>query len=294
VLKTHSTRPNPLTRPGPTVIIDQVFDQAAGRPSPEDPASSALVYPLTGGYCVFDGRLGHGVLDSFAASRRATLLVNWWTHQPQARPGPRLPLRAGRGRGRKGAPVAPGAGLLSRTGIALRAAARVPGSLSAHHTRTPQAVHVATDAQLRELGFTPLPAATAAGGEGDAPAAAGPSSECTQGGAAVGAAVALSGLRLADGGGGGGGGGDGGGGSGGSASAATTASSSGDGSGGGEGGGKGDAGGLDTGVVIPEVSAPPADGLDHAVLVRVALSRLPAGRGSRIALSAALTAFDCV
>lgn len=50
---------------------------------PEDPTCCYLVYPLAGSYCIFDGRLGHGVLDSFSGSRRATLLVNWWTHQPQ-------------------------------------------------------------------------------------------------------------------------------------------------------------------------------------------------------------------
>jgi len=61
-----------------------MFDQVKGKPVPEDPTSSYLVYPLAGAYCVFDGRLGHGVLDSFAKSKRATLLVNWWTHQPQA------------------------------------------------------------------------------------------------------------------------------------------------------------------------------------------------------------------
>lgn len=73
----------PTLPPGPTVIIDQVFDQEAGAPVPEDPSTSCLVYPLAGSYCIFDGRLGHGVLDSFAGSERATLLVNWWSHQPQ-------------------------------------------------------------------------------------------------------------------------------------------------------------------------------------------------------------------
>ena len=34
----------------------------------------------------FDGRLGHGVLDSAAAGRRMTLLVNWWTAKPQVGP----------------------------------------------------------------------------------------------------------------------------------------------------------------------------------------------------------------
>ncbi|GBF94117.1 hypothetical protein Rsub_07104 [Raphidocelis subcapitata] len=70
-------------REGPTVVIDQVFDQALGRPVPEDPSSCVLVYPRAGAYCVFDGRLGHGVLDSFAPGARATLLVNWWAARPR-------------------------------------------------------------------------------------------------------------------------------------------------------------------------------------------------------------------
>jgi hypothetical protein len=44
-----------------------------------------LVWPLKGTYCLFDGRLGHGVLDSCSSSTRATLLVNWWTQCPLVR-----------------------------------------------------------------------------------------------------------------------------------------------------------------------------------------------------------------
>lgn len=83
------------------MVIDQVYDQAAGRPDPEDPTRCVLVFPRAGCYCAFDGALGHGVLDSFAGSRRATLLVNWWAHQPQVgaaggggRPRPARALRA--------------------------------------------------------------------------------------------------------------------------------------------------------------------------------------------------------
>jgi hypothetical protein len=68
----------------PTVVTDQRFDAAAGRPAPEDPTRSALVFPEAGAYCVFDGALGHGVLEAGGAARRATLLVNWWAARPSA------------------------------------------------------------------------------------------------------------------------------------------------------------------------------------------------------------------
>ena len=41
------------------------------------------MWPLQSSLCVFDGRLGHGVLDSAAAAPRVTMLINWWTYQPQ-------------------------------------------------------------------------------------------------------------------------------------------------------------------------------------------------------------------
>ncbi len=59
-----------------------------------------LVWPSAGAYCLFDGGLAHGVLDSAAGGWRATLLVNWWTHRPrgvcelQADDLPRLGLTA--------------------------------------------------------------------------------------------------------------------------------------------------------------------------------------------------------
>lgn len=70
-------------RQAPTVILDQQYDQQAGCPVPAAPSSSMVVWPLKGTYCLFDGRLGHGVLDSCSSSIRATLLVNWWTSCPQ-------------------------------------------------------------------------------------------------------------------------------------------------------------------------------------------------------------------
>jgi hypothetical protein len=68
------------------VVLDQVYDAEAGCPVPEDPCRCALVYPQAGLYALFDGRLGHGVLDSTSGSQRVTLLVNWWKEAPQVRP----------------------------------------------------------------------------------------------------------------------------------------------------------------------------------------------------------------
>ena len=76
--------PPPLClRAGPTVVLDQRFDAEQGRPTPESPAASTLVFPLAGSYCLFDGALGHGVLDSGSSERRCTLLVNWWARKPE-------------------------------------------------------------------------------------------------------------------------------------------------------------------------------------------------------------------
>jgi hypothetical protein len=69
---------------GPTVVTDQRFDPGAQRPEPDDPTCSTLVFPRANAYCLFGGALGHGVLDSGSAERRATLLVNWWADKPAA------------------------------------------------------------------------------------------------------------------------------------------------------------------------------------------------------------------
>lgn len=69
--------------PGPTVVVDQRFDNGRMCASPEDPQRCALIYPRRGAFAVFDGGLGHGVIGSAAADLRATLLINWWPHQPQ-------------------------------------------------------------------------------------------------------------------------------------------------------------------------------------------------------------------
>ncbi len=68
---------------GPSVIVDQAFDQHRGEAMPDTPVRSMLVYPENGMYCLFEGHLAHGVLESCSQQDRATLLVNWWTRQPQ-------------------------------------------------------------------------------------------------------------------------------------------------------------------------------------------------------------------
>jgi hypothetical protein len=67
----------------PTVILQQVYDPELRTSVPEAAAASVLVWPQRGSYCLFDGRLAHGVLDSCSSSLRATLLVNWWAQRPQ-------------------------------------------------------------------------------------------------------------------------------------------------------------------------------------------------------------------
>lgn len=79
----HPTTTTPAAA-APTVILEQLYSQDLGRAAPSTPHRSMLVWPLKGSYCLFDGRLGHGVLDSCSSTTRATLLVNWWTQWPQA------------------------------------------------------------------------------------------------------------------------------------------------------------------------------------------------------------------
>ena len=74
-----------LAPAGPTVILDQLFDIKQG-PVPDNPTGCVLAWPAANRYCIFDGRLGHGVLDSPCQDLRATLLINFWRTKPQARP----------------------------------------------------------------------------------------------------------------------------------------------------------------------------------------------------------------
>ena len=64
-------------------MVDQQFDNSSGRPAPDTPQRSVLIYPKRGHFAVFDGRLGHGVLGSCSQEQRVTLLINWWLHKPQ-------------------------------------------------------------------------------------------------------------------------------------------------------------------------------------------------------------------
>jgi len=59
------------------------MDVETGKTDPESPTSCVFVLPTAGKFCIFEGSLGHGVLDSSNSEKRATLLINWWTEQPQ-------------------------------------------------------------------------------------------------------------------------------------------------------------------------------------------------------------------
>ena len=69
---------------GATAVLEQRYDSASQTSVPETSRNDVLVWPAHNTLCVFDGRLSHGVLDWHAAGPlRRTLLVNWWTAQPQ-------------------------------------------------------------------------------------------------------------------------------------------------------------------------------------------------------------------
>lgn len=77
----------------PTVVTDQRFDYDEGCAVPDDPTSSTLVFPRANSYCLFDGCLGHGVLDCGRKEQRATVLVNWWRKKPES--VDRVPIKKG-------------------------------------------------------------------------------------------------------------------------------------------------------------------------------------------------------
>lgn len=70
---------------GPTVIVDQQYDNESQQAVPETPQRCTLVYPCRNTLAVFNGCLGHGVLEGGHSSseQRITLLINWWAHKPQ-------------------------------------------------------------------------------------------------------------------------------------------------------------------------------------------------------------------
>ena len=65
------------------MLADQLFDNERGTAVPEEPQCSTLIAPAANSLAAFDGRLAHGVLTSGSAGLRATMLINWWTAQPQ-------------------------------------------------------------------------------------------------------------------------------------------------------------------------------------------------------------------
>ena len=66
------------------MLADQLFDNDTHEAVPAQPQCSTLIRPEANSLAVFDGRLAHGVLSSASSELRATMLVNWWTSQPQA------------------------------------------------------------------------------------------------------------------------------------------------------------------------------------------------------------------
>ena len=56
------------------------------QPLPDEPQKTTVVLPRANTMALFDGRLAHGVLESSSRQPRATLLINWWSYQPQACP----------------------------------------------------------------------------------------------------------------------------------------------------------------------------------------------------------------
>jgi hypothetical protein len=70
-------------RAGPTVVVDQQHCPATQQEQEDaTPRRSLLAYPRENSFLMFDGRLGHGVLDTLSGGTRMTLLINWWHHKP--------------------------------------------------------------------------------------------------------------------------------------------------------------------------------------------------------------------
>jgi len=116
-------------RLGPTVVVEQQFDNSKGCAFPPHPQKSALVWPQLNSLCVFDGRLGHGVLNSAAQEKRVTMLINWWAYQPQAvhcppSPPPQLAQPCGLGQGGSDGPDA-----AQQTGLSLKQVSLEEGGL---------------------------------------------------------------------------------------------------------------------------------------------------------------------
>lgn len=68
----------------PTIVTNQYYSHDKNKVVPEDPTESTFVFPKVNRYCVFDGRLAHGLLDSGCEDVRVTFLVNWWKKKPES------------------------------------------------------------------------------------------------------------------------------------------------------------------------------------------------------------------
>ena len=71
------------SRPGPTLICAQGWDQSQGCLAPAVPQRSALLFPAFGRLALFQGDLAHGVLQSGFEGKRLTFLMNWWAAPPK-------------------------------------------------------------------------------------------------------------------------------------------------------------------------------------------------------------------
>ena len=65
------------------MVVDQQHCSSGGQG--ETPRRSLLAYPRQNSLLMFDGRLGHGVLDTLRGGTRMTLLINWWHHKPKVK-----------------------------------------------------------------------------------------------------------------------------------------------------------------------------------------------------------------
>jgi len=72
-------------RQSPLILTNQAFNSTLNAPIPDDPTHTTLLFPVPNTYVLFNGDLGHGVLDgAHDAPERATLLINWWKERPKS------------------------------------------------------------------------------------------------------------------------------------------------------------------------------------------------------------------
>lgn len=71
----------------PTIVTNEHYDEVQKCIVPKDfPTCSTMVFPKENRYCIFDGRCGHGVLDTNSKDEddvRVVFLVNWWRKRPE-------------------------------------------------------------------------------------------------------------------------------------------------------------------------------------------------------------------